>query len=730
MQTKTLESTEQVATMAEPVEAPSERTESPSTLAGYAKCILELHHNVETANRLSQTRGREAIAAAIKAGQYLAEVKEQVGHGNWLPWLEQNCKGISDTTAQRYMKLANNSHVNYLKECTSLRQAYICTGAIKPTHIDKNPEDEPEPAQGAGDVQQAPGETPQIILGQMERGFAGFQSLYKTLVKASPDLEATLFDTCDPSLMPLPIVLNRLRYAANDALAYFGLPEVHVVCIGCGRIREADDTFGAIFPNTPEYMDRQEWCEECVAYYGLWVRRCEGCGAELFYGMEGDTAICLPPYYAKQYGSPDCGPTLKKRGDKYFLRFPDNEAITRYVNERHMKCSQCIPGAPSAALNIAQESRLLIEDLKALKGLSVKQYTLAQKLYQLQKISLKPSIVASAEENVWTPADLENEQDTITAIQRLCPKIVIVKDKAAHLLWTVYRHYVSSAVNNGATGRNIKFLVVDAGQSANPVLGIGAISGDFPSLAPRDEFIGWTREQRDEGKLTHTAVASTIVATQPFGFNFNGGKLIAALTTSQPIRDEWRSRYGDVLVGMTTTSLFGVPSMYDRIDQWKRMGETTGKMPIQPKLNIYHRWLEIVKGLAGSSFQKLITQDADTSGPVTNYKAKVLTLIYRTAGVNVADFQHGHRRGIYFSEFYENTRDFLCGRVLENDLIMKPLFQETVQQITDRWRVKAIKRYQTLKAAGKLKPQKHSYRQLGKMDFQTAQEAFLDDVGR
>lgn len=121
-------------------------------------------------------------------------------------------------------------------------------------------------------------------------------------------------------------------------------------------------------------------------------------------------------------------------------------------------------------------------------------------------------------------------------------------------------------------------------------------------------------------------------------------------------------------------------------------------------------------------------QKDDVSGPVTNYKTKVLTLIYKAAGLNLADITHGHKRGIYFSEFYENTRDFLCGKVPEDGLKMKPLFQETVEQITERWREKAIKRYQSLKAKGELKPGKQSYSQLGKMDFESAKKAFLDDV--
>ena len=70
------------------------------------------------------------------------------------------------------------------------------------------------------------------------------------------------------------------------------------------------------------------------------------------------------------------------------------------------------------------------------------------------------------------------------------------------------------------------------------------------------------------------------------------------------------------------------------------------------------------------------------------------------------------------------------GLVTEDKLKIKPLFQETVQQITDRWREQAIKRYQTLKKNGDLKPQKLSYSKLSQMDFKTAKTAFLDDVGR
>jgi hypothetical protein len=55
----------------------------------------DIHRAVEDADRSSKKHGMEAIAAAIAAGRQLIEVKKLVRHGNWLKWLEDNCKGIA-----------------------------------------------------------------------------------------------------------------------------------------------------------------------------------------------------------------------------------------------------------------------------------------------------------------------------------------------------------------------------------------------------------------------------------------------------------------------------------------------------------------------------------------------------------------------------------------------------------------------------------------------------------
>jgi hypothetical protein len=107
-------------------------TEDKSTvLADNARRINDNHKIVVEANRLSEAKAREAIKAVILAGESLNATKKILEHGEWLPWLETNCKGISEPTCQRYMRLAKASHVTDFMALTSLSQAYTMAGIIK-----------------------------------------------------------------------------------------------------------------------------------------------------------------------------------------------------------------------------------------------------------------------------------------------------------------------------------------------------------------------------------------------------------------------------------------------------------------------------------------------------------------------------------------------------------------------------------------------------------------------
>lgn len=81
--------------------APDLRQEAGSnSLADLAARITAEHTAVSTA--LS-----DSVRHAVAAGEMLIEAKTQVPHGQWLPWLRENCT-ISERTAQLYMRCAKS----------------------------------------------------------------------------------------------------------------------------------------------------------------------------------------------------------------------------------------------------------------------------------------------------------------------------------------------------------------------------------------------------------------------------------------------------------------------------------------------------------------------------------------------------------------------------------------------------------------------------------------------
>src|SRR5262245_3805324 len=52
---------------------------------------------------------RRGLEHAIAAGLLLMEAKDLVDHGEWLPWLQANCR-LGERQARTYMRLARHRH--------------------------------------------------------------------------------------------------------------------------------------------------------------------------------------------------------------------------------------------------------------------------------------------------------------------------------------------------------------------------------------------------------------------------------------------------------------------------------------------------------------------------------------------------------------------------------------------------------------------------------------------
>ena len=152
--------------------------------------------------------------------------------------------------------------------------------------------------------------------------------------------------------------------------------------------------------------------------------------------------------------------------------------------------------------------------------------------------------------------------------------------------WRYLRIFVHTQKHGGTVGRSLNYLVRD--KVTSRYLGAITVSGDFLDLAPRDDAIGWSKKVRvDDQRIQHTAIGSTILPTQPLGFNYVGGKLCALLCLSQDITKRWEGTYGKRLAGMTTTSLYGAGkqnsamSQYDNLKHWKKLGYSSGSSSYQ-----------------------------------------------------------------------------------------------------------------------------------------------------
>ena len=73
-------------------------------------------------HRLAQTAFGEAVRHAIRAGELLTAAKAQLGHGEWIPWLEGNFD-FSRQTASAYMRLAANRERIEMESAPSISAA-------------------------------------------------------------------------------------------------------------------------------------------------------------------------------------------------------------------------------------------------------------------------------------------------------------------------------------------------------------------------------------------------------------------------------------------------------------------------------------------------------------------------------------------------------------------------------------------------------------------------------
>ena len=390
------------------------------------------------------------------------------------------------------------------------------------------------------------------------------------------------------------------------------------------------------------------------------------------------------------------------------------------------------------ALSDEEMKSLLEEELSFTSNMPVEEYTLWQKWHEIQRkyptkevstlfgkekekgLIEGTHIIDKAKSMIWKPESIDD-------YLKLEPEMVLTNyNDWLKKQFTAVRIFCHTQRNNNNIGRNMFYLVRD--KSTGKYLGVIVITGDFLDLAPRDNFIGWTREQRNAGRLKHTCIGSTILPTQPLGYNYVGGKLLALLCLSDEVQNEWKRRYGQTLVGVTTTSLYGSFSQYNNLKYWNKRGKSSGSIVFEPTRDTLYKVRDWVHKRDPIKYWEWYFALDDRGNKLKrDHKFRMLNWVY--SQLKIKDTKTFHQRGIYFSHLYENTAEFLREDITEDKL--KKRFDTSTEHLVNLWKDKyASKRIKSLIESNRIKNETLFYDELIYLSWEETKKKYLEDVGR
>lgn len=367
--------------------------------------------------------------------------------------------------------------------------------------------------------------------------------------------------------------------------------------------------------------------------------------------------------------------------------------------------------------------------------MSVPEYTLYRNWCQLTRsdLSTKESeLIDQVKSNIWIPKDLNDYKD-------LNIKVIWANTPETLLIWRILRNFICTTHWNQNPGRNLRFYLVheeegcDAfgfgfSQPIHKYLGVMSLGSDFIAVGGRDKRIGWSKEDKMSGRLRHTAMGSTIIPTQPLGYNYLGGKLISLMMLSDVVENAWNTQYKDLLAGVTTTSLYGGFSQYNNLAYWKKCESSEGKIALEPSDEVYEMIRDFCKDEFSLEYESFVSpkNDGDGCSIPSHPKTKILQKVFTTLKIKVPI--NKAPRGVYWAPLYKNTNEFLRR---EHNQLGEKLFDNRVETLSKLWKEKyASKRINSLIRDNRVSDDVLFYDDIVKMTWEECKKKYLNQVGR
>ena len=302
----------------------------------------------------------------------------------------------------------------------------------------------------------------------------------------------------------------------------------------------------------------------------------------------------------------------------------------------------------------------------------------------------------------------------------------------------------SHAVEVSVPGKAIKWVVYE--KNTGKIAGFIRLGSPTINSKPRNMFLGKPLDTYSKKVMKRfndsTIMGFIIVPTQPFGFNYLGGKLLAAICCSHLTKDALDKKYGGPFCMFETTSLYGSTkssSQYDGMKPFLRhKGETVSDFAPLINDDNFHRlndWFkkrnfDIDEDVEGNLDKFLVEDvnitfnhinngmpliDPQASSRKLKTQTKMISII-KSSLKGVDDDAYNkfvqtyldakgltEQKRAYMSDYgFDNVKEYM--NMETNELRKKDNYDRySFDGVVDWWRKKAVNRFENLNKDGRLR---------------------------
>ena len=280
----------------------------------------------------------------------------------------------------------------------------------------------------------------------------------------------------------------------------------------------------------------------------------------------------------------------------------------------------------------------------------------------------------------------------------------------------------SHAVEVSVPGKAIKWVVYE--KNSGKIVGFIRLGSPTINSKPRNNFLGKPLDTYSKEVMKRfndsTIMGFIIVPTQPFGFNYLGGKLLAGICCSHLTKDTLDEKYGGPFCMFETTSLYGTTkssSQYDGMKPFLRhKGETVSDFAPLINDNNFHRLNDWFKKRNGeplvdpqASSRKLKTQTkmisiikASLKGVDDDAYNKFVQTYIDAKGLT-------EQKRAYMSDYgFDNVKEYM--NMETDELRKKDNFDRySFDSVVDWWRKKSSNRFENLQNDGRLRTESETW---------------------